>query len=87
MASQQEVRQRKTSILRTSSALGGGLEEKEDITYSLVNTWDSFPTSRELVSRQEGKRERFGWEVDFEDDAKFPFLRNVSRKIDTITNE
>lgn len=78
-----DAHQRKRSILRTSSALGGGLEETEDITYSLINTWESYPTSRDLISGREAKRDRFSWEVDFTD-FKLPFLKNVARKIDEM---
>src|SRR6218665_331598 len=83
MTNAPDIRQRKSSILRTSSALGGGLEETEDITYSLINTWESHPTSRDLISGREAKRERFSWEVDFTD-FKLPFLKNVARKIEEM---
>ncbi|KAK6183722.1 hypothetical protein SNE40_011147 [Patella caerulea] len=73
--------QRKGSILRAASALAGGLEEKEDITYTPLKAWTKQPTTGELIKEREVNRERFGWEVDF-DDFEMPFKKNISKKIE-----
>ncbi|XP_071080411.1 ankyrin repeat and EF-hand domain-containing protein 1-like isoform X2 [Haliotis cracherodii] len=73
--------QRKGSILRAASALAGGMEEREDITYTPLKAWTKQPSTRDLIEQKEVKRERFGWEVDF-DDFEMPFKSNVSKKVE-----
>ncbi|ELU14970.1 hypothetical protein CAPTEDRAFT_153089 [Capitella teleta] len=75
----QPARQRKGSILRAASALAGGLEEEEDITYHPLKTWTQQPTTQKLLCEREVRRKRFTWEVDFED-FKMPFLKNVANR-------
>ena len=58
---------RKGSILRAASALAGGIEEIEDITYVPLKTWTKQPTTKDLIHDRVVRRDRFGWEVDFED--------------------
>lgn len=72
-------RQRKGSILRAASALAGGLDENEDITYIPLKAWVHQPCSVELIREKQIKRERFGWEVDFPD-FQMPFQKNVLEK-------
>ncbi|XP_076442386.1 ankyrin repeat and EF-hand domain-containing protein 1-like isoform X2 [Babylonia areolata] len=71
---------RKGSILRAASALAGGAEEREDITYTPLRAWTKQPTTQELIQDKETKRERFGWEVDFAD-FQMPFQKNVANKL------
>lgn len=74
---------RKGSILRAASALAGGLEEKEDITYVPKSVWTKLPSSEELISARVVRRERFSWRVDFED-FRMPFQQNVYEKMQTV---
>ena len=71
---------RKGSILRAASALAGGIEEVEDITYVPLKTWTKQPTTKDLIQDRIVRRDRFGWEVDFED-FKMPFNKNVEKKV------
>ena len=75
------IHQRKGSILRAASALAGGIDEKEDITYTPLKAWTKQPTTEELIQERQVKRERFGWEVDFED-FEMPFKKNVTKKLE-----
>ncbi|XP_052770216.1 ankyrin repeat and EF-hand domain-containing protein 1-like isoform X2 [Mya arenaria] len=75
-----QPRQRKGSILRAASALAGGLDEQENITYTPLKAWTKQPTTGELIHEKVVNRDRFGWEVDFED-FEMPFKKNVSNKI------
>lgn len=61
--------------------MAGGIEEEENITYTPLKIWTKQPTTEELICERELRRERFGWEVDFED-FKMPFLQNVANKVD-----
>ena len=74
------MRQRKGSILRAASALAGGIEEREDITYVPLKTWTDQPTTDDLICERERRRQRYGWEVDFQD-FNMPFLKNVDNKV------
>lgn len=71
---------RKGSILRAASALAGGTDEREDITYTPLKAWTKQPTTQELIHEKEVKRERFGWEVDFPD-FQMPFQKNIADKM------
>jgi hypothetical protein len=73
--------QRKGSILRAASALAGGIEEREDITFVPLKVWTKQPTTQELLCEKENKRQRYGWEVDFSD-FKMPFLKNVANRVE-----
>lgn len=74
-------RNRKGSILRAASALAGGIEEEEDITYTPLKVWTKQPRTEDLMNDRENRRQRYGWEVDFED-FKMPFLKNVYVKVE-----
>ncbi|XP_052275632.1 ankyrin repeat and EF-hand domain-containing protein 1-like isoform X2 [Dreissena polymorpha] len=78
-----QPRQRKGSILRAASALAGGIDEQENITYTPLKAWTKQPTTGELITEKVVKRDRFGWEVDFED-FEMPFKKNVSKKIEEM---
>lgn len=71
---------RKASILRAASALAAGLEEQEDITYCPRKPWLSMPTTESLLHDRQVRRDRFGWEVDF-DDFEMPFQKNISNRV------
>ncbi|XP_005093099.1 ankyrin repeat and EF-hand domain-containing protein 1 [Aplysia californica] len=77
---------RKGSILRAASALAGGLDEQEDITYTPKKMWTEQSTTKELLQDKEVKRERFGWEVDFPD-FEMPFQKNVTKKVELFEKE
>ena len=74
-------RQRKGSILRAASALAGGLDEQEDITYTPLKAWTKQATSGELIQERVTNRDRYGWEVDF-DDFQMPFNTNVTKRVE-----
>lgn len=74
---------RKGSILRAASALAGGMDEREDITYTPRKAWTKQPTTKDLIHEKEVRRDRFGWEVDFTD-FQMPFQKNVSKKLEDM---
>lgn len=69
--------------MRAASALAGGIEEVEDITFTPIKRWTKQPTSEELIQKRVEQREHFGWEVDFED-FKMPFLKNVYARVEVF---
>ncbi len=80
------TRNRKGSILRAASALAGGIEEKEDITYVPLKIWTDQPTTDDLLCDRELQRERFTWEVDFPD-FQMPFQKNITNKVEEMGGE
>ena len=80
MIDEGQPRQRKGSILRAASALAGGLDEQENITYTPLKAWTKQPTTCELIHEKVVRRDRFGWEVDFQD-FEMPFKKNITNKI------
>ena len=74
---------RKGSILRAASALAGGIEEVEDITFTPIKQWTEQPTSEDLIQRRVETRGRFGWEVDFAD-FQMPLLKNVYERVEVF---
>lgn len=79
-------RQRKGSILRAASALAGGMDEQEDITYTPLVPWTKQPSSKELIEQRQINRERYGWEVDF-DDFEMPFNKNVTKRCEEMGDD
>ncbi|KAK7490166.1 hypothetical protein BaRGS_00018511 [Batillaria attramentaria] len=77
---------RKGSILRAASALAGGMDEREDITYTPRKAWTKQPTTKDLIREKEIKRERFGWEVDFAD-FQMPFQKNVTKRLELMDDD
>ncbi|KAF6028163.1 ANKEF1 [Bugula neritina] len=84
---EQAVKVRKGSILRAASALAGGIEEREDITYVPLKAWTKQPNTKELMCARQINRERFGWEIDFPETFQMPFLANVSKKVEIMEKE
>lgn len=78
---------RKGSILRAASALAGGIEEKEDITYIPLKAWTKQPNTHDLMSLKQNNRDRYGWEIDFPETFKMPFLANIAKKVEFMEKE
>jgi hypothetical protein len=74
------VRQRRSSMLRSMSALGGAADQQENIRFYPSVDWSSVPTTDLLIGDRVVRRSRYGWQVDF-DDFKLPFLQNVADKV------
>ena len=73
-------RAHKGSILRAASVLAGGIDDIEDIVFTPRKVWTKQPTMKELLCEKQSQRERFTWEVDFED-FQMPFLKNIDTKM------
>ncbi|XP_070577178.1 ankyrin repeat and EF-hand domain-containing protein 1-like [Ptychodera flava] len=72
-------RERKSSVLRVASAMAGGVEHVEDVTYTPIKAWTHQHTTRDLIIKKEQRRKRFGYEVDFPD-FEMPFKENFMNK-------
>ena len=45
--------------------------------------WTDQPTTKDLLSDKQVKRDRMGWEVDFPD-FEMPFQKNVTTKVEVF---
>ncbi|XP_072031520.1 ankyrin repeat and EF-hand domain-containing protein 1-like [Amphiura filiformis] len=72
-------RERKGSVLRAASAMAGGIEHKEDITYIPYIAWSNIPNTKELIIKKEQKRQRYGYTIDFKD-FNMPFKDHFMKK-------
>ncbi|XP_022108549.1 ankyrin repeat and EF-hand domain-containing protein 1-like isoform X2 [Acanthaster planci] len=76
-------RERKGSVLRAASAMAGGIEHHEDITYIPFVAWSNVPNTRELIVKKEQRRMRFGDGIDFPD-FRMPFKDNFMKKSEAL---
>ena len=76
-------RDRKGSVLRAASAMAGGIEHKEDITYIPYVAWSNVPNTKELIIKKEQRRQRFGDGIDFKD-FKMPFKDHFMKKSELL---
>lgn len=53
------------------------------IVFKPLHVWTEQDTTEKLLEKKEIIRDRFGWEVDFED-YKIPFIKNVMKRIDKL---
>ncbi len=72
-------RDRKGSVLRAASAMAGGIEHREDITYIPYIAWSNIPNTKELIIKKEQRRQRFGYTIDFPD-FNMPFKDHFMKK-------
>ncbi|XP_033103431.1 ankyrin repeat and EF-hand domain-containing protein 1-like [Anneissia japonica] len=76
-------RERKGSVLRAASAMAGGIEHVEDITYIPLKVWNHQANTRELIIKKEQRRMRFGDSVDFPD-FNMPFKQHFMTKSEEL---
>uniref|UniRef100_H3A1L0 Ankyrin repeat and EF-hand domain containing 1 n=1 Tax=Latimeria chalumnae TaxID=7897 RepID=H3A1L0_LATCH len=67
------------SVLYQQSLITSGAVNKVDITFVPRTVWGHQPTTEELIKKREARRERFTYEVDF-DDFMMPFKKNFMTK-------
>ncbi|XP_077998571.1 ankyrin repeat and EF-hand domain-containing protein 1-like [Glandiceps talaboti] len=76
-------RERKSSVLRAASAMAGGVEHVEDVTYVPIKAWTHQHTTRDLIVKKEQRRKRFGDSVDFPE-FEMPFKENFMKKSNAL---
>ncbi|XP_024278479.1 ankyrin repeat and EF-hand domain-containing protein 1a [Oncorhynchus tshawytscha] len=69
----------KESIILHSTQIISGQVNKVDISYVPKTVWGKQTTTSQLVEKMQKKRERFSYEVDFED-FMMPFSKNIQQK-------
>ncbi|XP_066091671.1 ankyrin repeat and EF-hand domain-containing protein 1 isoform X1 [Saccopteryx bilineata] len=75
----EEKKIRKDNVVHLNSLIASGYTKKVDITFIPRRVWSPKATTAELIRKRELRRERFTYEVDFED-FMMPFQKNITEK-------
>ncbi|TRY99825.1 hypothetical protein DNTS_014885 [Danionella cerebrum] len=70
---------KKDSVIGYNTQISAGKLNKLDISFVPRTSWKNQLTTRELMESKERRRQRFSFEVDFED-FKMPFNKNIQKK-------
>ncbi|XP_050808028.1 ankyrin repeat and EF-hand domain-containing protein 1 isoform X1 [Gopherus flavomarginatus] len=73
----------KDNVIHLNSLITGGATKKVDITFTPRKTWSPEATTASLIRKRELHRERFTYEVDFED-FMMPFKKNFMGKASAL---
>ncbi|XP_053236614.1 ankyrin repeat and EF-hand domain-containing protein 1 isoform X1 [Podarcis raffonei] len=69
----------KDNVVHLNSLITRGATRKVNITFTPQRTWSPEATTQDLLRKREMRRQRFSYEVDF-DDFMMPFKRNFMEK-------
>ncbi|XP_038607367.1 ankyrin repeat and EF-hand domain-containing protein 1 [Tachyglossus aculeatus] len=69
----------KENVVNLNSLITSGYTKKVDITFIPKRVWSPDATTAELINKREIRRERFSFEVDF-DNVTMPFQKNFMEK-------
>ncbi|XP_004686999.1 PREDICTED: ankyrin repeat and EF-hand domain-containing protein 1 [Condylura cristata] len=78
-----EKKLNKDNVVYLNSLITSGYTKKVDITFVPRRTWSPEATTAELIRKRELRRERFTYEVDFED-FLMPFEKNIKEKAQAL---
>ncbi|XP_072552090.1 ankyrin repeat and EF-hand domain containing 1a [Salminus brasiliensis] len=67
------------SVILHNTQITSGALNNMDISFHPRTVWGKQPTTRQLMEKKEKRRQRFTYEVDF-DDFKMPFNKNLRKK-------
>lgn len=74
------ISMRRNSYTMAESILAQSVQQKERIVYRPLHVWTEQDTTEQVLEKKQIARERYGWEVDF-DDFKLPFMKNIQNKV------
>ncbi|KAM8775104.1 ankyrin repeat and EF-hand domain-containing protein 1 isoform 2-T3 [Rhynchonycteris naso] len=75
----EEKKVHRDNVVHLNSLITSGHTKKVDITFIPRRVWSPKATTAELIRKRELRRERFTYEVDFED-FMMPFQKNITEK-------
>ncbi|XP_021050498.1 ankyrin repeat and EF-hand domain-containing protein 1 isoform X1 [Mus pahari] len=79
----EEKKVHRDSVVYLNSLITSGFTKKVDITFIPKRIWSPEATTAELIRKRELRRERFTYEVDFED-FMMPFQKNITEKAQAL---
>ncbi|XP_004610982.1 ankyrin repeat and EF-hand domain-containing protein 1 [Sorex araneus] len=80
---QEEKEIPKDNVVYLNSLITSGFTKKVDITFTPRRIWSPEATTAELIEKRELQRERFTYEVDFED-FLMPFQKSIKEKAEAL---
>nr|XP_004661577.1 ankyrin repeat and EF-hand domain-containing protein 1 [Jaculus jaculus] len=78
-----ENKAHRDNVVYLNSLITSGYTKKIDITFVPRKIWSPEATTAELIRKRELRRERFTYEVDFED-FMMPFQKNITEKAQAL---
>ncbi|KAL6037434.1 hypothetical protein STEG23_016267 [Scotinomys teguina] len=78
-----EKKVHRDNVVYLNSLITSGYTKKVDITFVPHRIWSPEATTAELIRKRELRRERFTYEVDFED-FMMPFQKNIKEKAQAL---
>uniref|UniRef100_A0A8D0T9G4 Ankyrin repeat and EF-hand domain containing 1 n=1 Tax=Sus scrofa TaxID=9823 RepID=A0A8D0T9G4_PIG len=79
----QEKKMHKDNVVYLNSLITSGYTKKVDITFIPRRIWSPEATTAELIRKRELRREKFTYEVDF-DEFMMPFQKNITEKAQAL---
>ncbi|XP_026566177.1 ankyrin repeat and EF-hand domain-containing protein 1 [Pseudonaja textilis] len=73
----------KDNVVYLNSLITRGVTKKLNITFTPQRSWSPEATTKDLLKKRELRRQRFTYEVDF-DDFMMPFKKNLMEKVRTM---
>ncbi|XP_051831881.1 ankyrin repeat and EF-hand domain-containing protein 1 isoform X1 [Antechinus flavipes] len=73
----------KDNVVHLNNLITSGVTKKVNITFVPRRLWSPEASTAELVKKREMRRERYGYEVDFED-FMMPFQKNITEKAQAL---
>lgn len=67
------------SIVTLNNQIISGATKRQNISFLPKTVWGNHLTSSQLIGRKEERRDRFSYEVDFEE-FMMPFYKNITQK-------
>ncbi|XP_039215390.1 ankyrin repeat and EF-hand domain-containing protein 1 isoform X2 [Crotalus tigris] len=80
---EEEKESLKDNVVHLNSLITRGATKKLNITFTPQRTWSPEATTKDLLKKRELHRQRFTYEVDF-DDFMMPFKKNFMEKVRTL---
>ena len=74
---------RRNSFSAAEALLAQSIMDKEKIVYRPVHVWTELDSSEQILQKKTLYRERYGWEIDFED-YQSPFAKNITTRINKM---
>ncbi|KAM6980516.1 ankyrin repeat and EF-hand domain-containing protein 1 [Aplochiton taeniatus] len=74
-----KVMSMRESIVRLNNLITSGATKRQDIRFLPKTVWGNQLTSCQMIERKEERRDRFSYEVDFEE-FMMPFNKNITQK-------
>lgn len=80
-----QITLRPTSYPNAETLLTQQMVAAKKVSFRPLHIWTEQETTKQLLEKKHVLRERFGWEVDF-DDYRIPLIKNAMSKLEKIEN-